>query len=83
MSAGYVHINFEVSLLETKIEHCPNAQLAISQKTDFEMAVLLLVGFSLVLYIAYFYWNVRRYPKGPFPIPFLGNLPQVILKEQV
>ena len=31
---GYVHIKFEVSLLETKIVRCPDAQLAISQKTD-------------------------------------------------
>ena len=30
-----MHIKFEVSSLETKIEHCPDAQFAISQKTDF------------------------------------------------
>ena len=34
VSEGYVHIKFEVSLLETKIEHCRDAQLALVRKTD-------------------------------------------------
>lgn len=25
-------------------------------------------------YLAKFYLNVSRYPKGPFPLPFVGNL---------
>ncbi|GMT22780.1 hypothetical protein PFISCL1PPCAC_14077, partial [Pristionchus fissidentatus] len=35
-----------------------------------------LVG-SVVLYIIYFYRNVRRYPKGPWPLPLIGNFHQV------
>ena len=41
VSEGYVHRKFEVESLETKIEHCPDAQLAISQKTDFMCKCLL------------------------------------------
>ncbi|GMS93067.1 hypothetical protein PENTCL1PPCAC_15242 [Pristionchus entomophagus] len=28
----------------------------------------------VVLYVIFFYRNVRRYPKGPFPLPIIGNL---------
>ena len=41
VSEGYVHIKFEVSSLETKIEHCPDALLAISQKTDSKVCFTL------------------------------------------
>ena len=32
VSEGYIHRKFDVSSLETKIEHCPDAQLAILSK---------------------------------------------------
>ncbi|GMS91316.1 hypothetical protein PENTCL1PPCAC_13491, partial [Pristionchus entomophagus] len=34
---------------------------------------LLLVSFVLT-YVFLYYKNVRRYPKGPFPLPLIGNL---------
>ena len=38
MSEGDIHRKFEVSSLETKIEHYPDAELAISQKIDITQA---------------------------------------------
>ncbi|EFP03666.1 hypothetical protein CRE_19161 [Caenorhabditis remanei] len=39
---------------------------------------VLIVAFLVFItsYIVHFYWKVRKYPKGPFPIPVLGNLLQ-------
>ncbi|CAL2051387.1 unnamed protein product [Caenorhabditis brenneri] len=39
---------------------------------------VLVIAFVifLVFYIAHFYWKVSKYPKGPFPLPFVGNLLQ-------
>uniref|UniRef100_A0A0M3HMB4 Cytochrome P450 n=1 Tax=Ascaris lumbricoides TaxID=6252 RepID=A0A0M3HMB4_ASCLU len=31
----------------------------------------------LILYILSYYKNVSRYPKGPVPLPLIGNLHQV------
>lgn len=35
--------------------------------------MICLVLLLFIVYVAYYYWNVSRYPKGPFPIPVLGN----------
>ncbi|PIC20472.1 hypothetical protein B9Z55_025663 [Caenorhabditis nigoni] len=39
---------------------------------------VLIVAFLVFLtaYIAHFYWKVSKYPKGPFPLPFIGNVLQ-------
>lgn len=39
--------------------------------------ILLLLVASLIAYITWFYANVRRYPRGPTPLPFIGNYLQV------
>ncbi|GMT23770.1 hypothetical protein PFISCL1PPCAC_15067, partial [Pristionchus fissidentatus] len=43
-----------------------------------QMGILLILGisslFALLYYIFTFYQNVSKYPKGPFPLPFIGNL---------
>ena len=41
--------------------------------------LIFLISLSLV-YIAHFYYNVSRYPKGPFPLPFIGNLYMVSVR---
>jgi len=38
---------------------------------------LLLVLALLLIYILLYYANVRRYPRGPFPLPLIGNLHQL------
>uniref|UniRef100_A0A1I7TNA2 CYtochrome P450 family n=1 Tax=Caenorhabditis tropicalis TaxID=1561998 RepID=A0A1I7TNA2_9PELO len=39
---------------------------------------VLIISFLIFIatYIAHFYWKVSKYPKGPFPFPFIGNLLQ-------
>ncbi|KAF1748949.1 hypothetical protein GCK72_025416 [Caenorhabditis remanei] len=39
---------------------------------------VLIVSFLVFItaYIVHFYWKVSKYPKGPFPLPFVGNLLQ-------
>ncbi|PIO63444.1 hypothetical protein TELCIR_14954 [Teladorsagia circumcincta] len=40
----------------------------------FFLSVLLLLTTALAIYIWRFYENTKRYPKGPRPYPFIGNL---------
>ena len=51
---------------------------------DFSIGTALGVGFlSLVTYkVVSFYSLVRKYPPGPFPLPFVGNIPFLRLKGQ-
>uniref|UniRef100_A0A7I4XZD3 Unspecific monooxygenase n=1 Tax=Haemonchus contortus TaxID=6289 RepID=A0A7I4XZD3_HAECO len=40
----------------------------------FLLSVLLLLTTALAIYIWRFYENIKQYPKGPRPYPFVGNL---------
>lgn len=46
---------------------------SIESFDSFQM-ILYLIAFILFTYIVLFYRNVRKYPKGPFPLPLIGNL---------
>ncbi|CAR98842.1 Protein CBG28016 [Caenorhabditis briggsae] len=42
------------------------------------MSVLIIAFLVFIIaYIAHFYWKVSKYPKEPFPLPFIGNFLQV------
>lgn len=36
--------------------------------------ILYVFTIFVIVYIVSFYRNVRKYPKGPFPLPLIGNL---------
>lgn len=38
------------------------------------MLALIVVGLVLLLYVIQYYRWVSRYPKGPLPLPIIGNL---------
>ena len=37
-------------------------------------AVVIGVNTVVVYYVSKFYWNRRKFPAGPFPLPFIGNI---------
>ncbi|VDM25953.1 unnamed protein product [Toxocara canis] len=39
--------------------------------------VLLSIMAFVIWYVIWYYGNVRRYPPGPMPIPFFGNVLQL------
>lgn len=35
---------------------------------------LVLISTLIAVYVTNFYWKVSKYPKGPIPLPLLGNI---------
>uniref|UniRef100_A0A0N4X4R2 Cytochrome n=1 Tax=Haemonchus placei TaxID=6290 RepID=A0A0N4X4R2_HAEPC len=54
------------------VRSAENVYRRIAQIT--KVAVLLLLTTAVAIYIWRFYENTKRYPKGPRPYPFVGNL---------
>ncbi|GMT24533.1 hypothetical protein PFISCL1PPCAC_15830, partial [Pristionchus fissidentatus] len=54
-----------------------------SAKGNPEMMLILLAIVALAVYgLLRYYWWVRKYPKGPTPVPFIGNMMQVDFARQ-
>ncbi|KAK8784795.1 hypothetical protein V5799_008840 [Amblyomma americanum] len=47
---------------------------SILMSWDWRCVVSLVAAAAFLVRVAFFYHKVAKYPRGPFPLPFLGNL---------